>query len=379
MIADPPGAPIGRCHHSAALRLRVGYDLAPEMITSAGIGRYARELRRALSRRADVELIELRPHVARSRAAARHRIAQGLVREIAYYGWTLDRQARRRDVDVVHAPAYGPHRSRLPYVMTVHDVLPIVRPQLFPFVIRTHFSLTIRRTAMAAASVLTDTDYGREQLIEVFGLAPDRVVSVPLGADERFSPGQPARELLRDRFGIDRPYVLCVGTLEPRKNLVAAVRAMEQAKLAPDVMLVVAGARGWRNGEFERALAETDVPVAMTGRVTDDELVELYRGAVCLLFPSLWEGYGLPPLEAMATGCPVIATERPTVPEVVGDAGVLVDPTDVEAIAEALRSVAGDEALRSGLRAKGLARAAELTWERTAAETLAVYRDVVHA
>jgi glycosyltransferase involved in cell wall biosynthesis len=117
----------------------------------------------------------------------------------------------------------------------------------------------------------------------------------------------------------------------------------------------------------------------MTGRVSDDELVELYRGAVCLLFPSLWEGYGLPPLEAMATGCPVIATERPTVPEVVGDAGVLVDPTDVEAIAEALRAVAGDETLRAGLRARGLARAAELTWERTAAETMAVYRDVVHA
>ena len=349
------------------------------MITSAGIGRYARELRRALSRRRDVDVVELRPHRPRSREAGRHRIAQGLVREIAYYGWTFDRQARRAHADVVHAPAYGPLRSRTPYVMTIHDVLPIVRPQLFPYVIRAHFSLTTRRSAMRAACVITDTVYGREQLGDVLGLPSDRVVSVPLGADERFSPGPAAPQLLRDRFGIDRPYVLCVGTLEPRKNLVAALRAVERAQLAPDVMLVVAGGRGWRNAEFERALEETDVPVAMTGRVSDDELVELYRGAECLLFPSLWEGYGLPPLEAMATGCPVIASERPTVPEVVGDAGVLVDPEDVDAIAEALRSVVGDGARSDELRRKGLARAAELTWERTAEETVGVYRRVVGA
>jgi glycosyltransferase involved in cell wall biosynthesis len=347
------------------------------MITSAGIGRYARELRRALSRREDVELVDLRPHRPRNRASAGHRIAQGLAREIAYYGWTLDRQARRGRADLVHVPAYGPHRSRLPYVLTIHDVLPVVRPELFPFVIRTHFALAVRRSAMRAACVVTQTDHVREQLIDVFGLAPDRVASVPLGADERFSPGPAAPQRLRERFGIDRPYVVCVGTLEPRKNLVAALRAMERAQLAPEVMLVVAGGRGWRNAEFERALEKTEVPVAMTGRVSDEELVELYRGAACLLFPSLWEGYGLPPLEAMAAGCPVIATDRPTVPEVVGDAGLLVDPTDVDALAEALRSVVGDERRREEMRRSGLARAAELTWERTARETVGVYRRVL--
>jgi alpha-1,3-rhamnosyl/mannosyltransferase len=255
-------------------------------------------------------------------------------------------------------------------------VLPLVEPQLFPPVIRAHFALTVRPRARRAARVLTDTEHGRAQLVEVLGLAPERVAAIPLGVDERFARGPADPERLRERFGIDRPYVLCVGTLEPRKNLLAALQAVERAGVAPDVALVVAGGQGWRNEAFERAREQTAVEVVMTGRVSDDELVALYRGALCLLFPSLWEGYGLPPVEAMACGCPVIATDRPTVPEVVGDAGVLVDPLDVAAIAAAVASVVGDAHRREQLRARGLERAAGLTWQRTAAATAGLYRAV---
>jgi glycosyltransferase involved in cell wall biosynthesis len=361
------------------VRVRVGYDLAPELITSAGIGRYARELRLALARRDDVEVIDLLPHRPRRRGTARHRIAQGLVRELAYYGWSLDRQAAAAGADVVHTPAYGPLRCRAPYVMTVHDVLPLVQPRMFPPVIRAHFALTTRPRARAAERVLADSEHGREQLVDVLGLPPERVVAVPLGVDAHFSPGPADREQLGERFGIDRPYVLCVGTLEPRKNLLAALQAVERARIGGEVMLVVAGGQGWRNEAFERAVEATDVRLTVTGRVSDTELAELYRGALCLVFPSLWEGYGLPPLEAMACGCPVIATTRPAVPEVVGDAGLLVDPLDVDAIAGAIRRVTADAELSARLRERGLARAAELTWERTARETAAVYRDVAAA
>jgi glycosyltransferase involved in cell wall biosynthesis len=234
----------------------------------------------------------------------------------------------------------------------------------------------VSRRARLAQAIVAYTEHTRAEIVDVLGVPAERITAIPPGVDPLFAPGASREALLRERFGIDRPYVLCVGTLEPRKNLHRALSAVEGARLGDDVALVIAGGSGWRNNAFEAELARSTVPVTLAGAVSDPELVELYRGARCLLFPSLFEGYGLPPLEAMACGCPVITSDRSTLPDVVGDAGLLVDPLDVEQMGEAVRAVVADADMRGRMRERGLARAAEQTWERAADRTLAVLRRV---
>ncbi|HEV2752968.1 MAG TPA: glycosyltransferase family 1 protein [Solirubrobacteraceae bacterium] len=355
----------------------VAYDLVPEQITGGGIARYAVELRRALTVRGDVRLVPVGPR-ARRRHRSAHRWTQGLRREGWYHTIGLDRAARAGGAEVVHCPgALAPERSRLPLVLTVHDVLPLVHPGLFPRTTVAHQRLLLARRARRAARVIVNTRHVREEVVALLGVEPERVRVVPCGVAAPFRPAPPDPAWLRERFGLDRPYVLAVGTLEPRKNLLGAVRGLRAAALGDEVAMVVAGAQGWRNEVFESQAPRAGVPLVMTGRVTDEELVRLYSGARCLIFPSLYEGYGLPPLEAMACGCPVISSDRCGLPEVVDDAGVLVDPLDPQAIGAAIRALAADEARRAQLRERALARPAQMTWERAGAQTVDVYRELV--
>jgi len=360
----------------APVPLTVAYDLVPERITAGGIRRYAVELRRALAAREDVRLVAVGPR-ARRRDRARLRVAQGLAREGWHHTVGLDRTARVAGADLVHCPgAFAPQRSRLPLVLTIHDVLPLAHPELFPRVTVLQERLVLARRARRAARVIVNTGHVRDEAVALLGLAPERVRVVPCGVDARFRPVAPDPGGLRARFGLDRPYVLAVGTLEPRKNLLGAVRGLRAAGLGDEVALVIAGAQGWKNETFEREAPRAGVPLVMTGRVSDDELVGLYAGARCLVFPSLYEGYGLPPLEAMACGCPVVSSDRSGLPEVVGDAGLLVDPLDPEAIGAAIRTLVTDEEYRETLRERALARAAKLSWDHVAARTVDVYREV---
>jgi alpha-1,3-rhamnosyl/mannosyltransferase len=356
--------------------LTVAYDLVPELITAGGIRRYAAQLRRALAARDDVRLVAVGPR-ARRRDRAVLRIAQGLAREGWHHTVGLDRAARAAGADVVHCPgAFAPQRSTAPLVLTVHDVLPLVHPELFPRVTVAQQRLVLARRARRAARVIVNTQHVRDEAATLLGLEHERIRVVPCGVDGRFRPTAPDPGRARERWGIDRPYVLAVGTLEPRKNLLGAVHGLRAAGLGDEVALVVAGAQGWRNEAFEREAPRAGVPLVMTGWVSDEELVGLYSGARCLVFPSLYEGYGLPPLEAMACGCPVVSSDRCGLPEVVGDAGVLVDPLDPEAIGAAIRALVDDEARRTELGERALARAAGLTWEHVAQRTVAVYREV---
>ena len=191
---------------------------------------------------------------------------------------------------------------------------------------------------------------------------------IPLAADPSFSvpvqtPGHPA---------IQGPYVLAVGTIEPRKNLkrlIAAWLELSEGERAGNVIALV-GPRGWDDAPI--LAAARDAGVVLTGRVDEPALRALYAGATAFVYPSLYEGFGLPPLEAMAAGCPVITSDRSSLPEVVGDAALLVDPTDTQAIAEAIRRLIGDAELADTLRQRGRARAATFSWEATARETLAL-------
>jgi alpha-1,3-rhamnosyl/mannosyltransferase len=252
----------------------------------------------------------------------------------------------------------------------MHDVLVLSAPELFSAPIRANFRALAGPLARRAAVVLTGSHASARDIAEHLRVPEERIAVTPYGVEPRFRPAPASPELLA-RLGIDRPYVACVGTLEPRKNLVTALRAF--ARIGGDVALVIVGGRGWRNEAFEDELRAVRGKVVLTGFLGDEDLVGVLAGARCFVYPSLHEGYGFPPLEAMACGTPVVTSATSSLPEVVGDAGLLVDPRDEEAVAGAVERLLGDDDLHASLRAAGLARAASYTWERCAAATVAAY------
>jgi glycosyltransferase involved in cell wall biosynthesis len=257
--------------------------------------------------------------------------------------------------------------ARVPCAVVVHDLipfLPAMRPRLRSTVIeRATAPLGVRR----AAALICDSASTAHDLVARFPAADGKTSVVLLAADARFSAGASDVGAVLDGHGVKRPYLLSVGTLEPRKNLPRLIEA------AAGRRLVLVGARGWEAGEIEAAARAADTDVALLGRVGDDELVALYQGAEAFCYPSLYEGFGLPVLEALAAGVPVVTSNVSSLPEVAGDAAVLVDPLDVGSIRAGI-----DEALRRAeeLRAAGPRQAAGFSWERTARETLSVLRSL---
>ncbi len=348
--------------------LRVALDMSPALVSVAGVGRYAKGLRDALLRRADVELRELS-----TPTGLPGRVGRGLVREGVWYPLLLGH--RSRGMQLVHCPApYGARTGGLPLVLTAHDVLPLSRPELFTRTITAHMRHVSTRQLRKASRVLCGSEHVRGELADLVGVEPHRIAVTPWGVDERFRPSERDPDWVRERFGVNGRYVLSVGTLEPRKNLARAVQAFARVRReTEDCSLVIVGAAGWRNEAFEHELGAAGERVVVAGRVTDEELVRLYGGADCLLFPSLGEGIGFPVIEAMSCGTPVVTSDRTSLPELAGDAALLVDPTDPEAIADAVLALRDPE-LAGILSERGLQRSAAHTWDRCAETTVSVYR-----
>ena len=318
--------------------LRLGIDVSPLELTDAGTARYLRNL---LDRLDGVE-------VRRYSFPGTSRPAK-VTRDMLWYLGALPLRAARDRADVLHCPGHrGPLRSRVPIVVTVHDLGVFRYPDTFNRWTRGYSRVFLPRLARGARLVIAVSEFTKAEAVELLGVEPGRVRVIPHGVTSPFEPVGPAA-------GGD--YALAVGTLEPRKNLARAVLAAERA----GVELRVVGPQGWGG-----------VDIDTVGFVQDDELARLYRGAQCLVYPSLYEGFGLPVLEAMACGIPVVTSATGATAEVAGDAAVLVDPLDVEAIAAGIR-----EAIerRDELRAAGLERASQFTWENAARQTVDVYRE----
>ena len=295
---------------------------------------------------------------------------------------TLSAELRRNPVDVLHVQFTSPPLSPCPVVVSIHDLSFEHLPQTFKWRSRKQLRITVRRTARQASQVIALSQHARNDIINTYHVNPQKISVIPLSAGDRFRPIKDEEELQRVRqtYGIKGEYMLSVGAIQPRKNLgrlVAAYARLHHAKSEGKLpKLVLAGKCAWLYDKTLRTIKELQLndSVIVTGYVPESDLPALYSGAICFIYPSYFEGFGLPPLEAMQCGVPVIVGDRTSLPEVVGAAGILVDPFDVDALAAAIEKVISDSDLRTELGVQGLARAKLFNWQETARQTLAVYR-----
>ena len=322
--------------------MNVAVDVTPLAQTRAGTARYLRAL---------LPRVERAVHVRRVRGFARGR-AGTLWLDLAWYPHVLP--LRARSADVLHCSTYrGPVHTRTPLVVTVHDIAVFRHPETFPRWTREYSRRVVPRVLRAARRILAVSEFTASELEAVLGIEREKIRVVPNAVDTVFSPDGPRA---------DGDYVLAVGTLEPRKNLVRTIDAAARLGLE----LRVVGARGWGGVQARGA------HVRWLGEVSDEELARQYRGAACLAYPSLYEGFGIPVLEAMACGAAVVTSAGGATAEVAGRAGVLVDPLDPAAIAAGIEEAI---AHRDTLRPLGLERAQEFSWDESARLTVEAYRE----
>ena len=287
----------------------------------------------------------------------------------------------KNPVDVLHVQFTAPLIPPCPVVASIHDLAFEHLPRTFKRRSSMQMRLTVRHTAKRAAHIITLSEYSKRDIVQTYGIAPERITVTPAAASPSFAPVTDEKELarVRDLYGIEGDYILSVGSIQPRKNLsrlIAAYsrlrRAQPEAKLP---QLVLAGKCSWLYDETLQTIKDLEVGqfVILTGYVPQGDLPALYSGAVCFVYPSYFEGFGLPPLEAMKCGAAVIVGDKTSLPEVVGDAALMVDPFDVDEIAQAMEQVIFDSSLRSQLCSKGLEQAQLFDWRETARKTLTVY------
>jgi glycosyltransferase involved in cell wall biosynthesis len=259
-------------------------------------------------------------------------------------------------------------------VCTIHDLIPLDHPEWFNRRFGEWYSWLLPRLAKRVRHMIAISDFTKDRIVKRLGVSAEKVTVIPNGVDSRFSPRNAEEiERVRRALGITpAPYLLYVGSLEPRKNLPRLLAAWRtaQSSAPKDVRLIIAGARGSKRVFGALEIKAVPPRTEFIGYVPDEHLPELYSGAVALVYPSLYEGFGLPPLEAMACGTPVVTSDGTSLPEVVGDNAVLVDPHDADSIAEGLVRVLSSPSLRDAMSREGRKRAARFTWEQTAHQTL---------
>lgn len=359
-----------------------------------GSGQYARALVAQLASRADLRVTVLRPEPAPVVAvdAVGGLPAVGLaapvrggarVRKVWWEQVGLPRAAVQAGVDLIHVPYFAaPLRLGRPVVATVHDVIPLVLPLYAGSVAMRLYLRVVSQAVRGAAAVLTDSETSRADVLRVLRLPSARVTTVPLAVGPVFQPRPPAAIApVLARLGARPPYLVNVGGFDVRKNLPFLIQAVARATASdPRWQLVIVGQPHTGNPRLYPdprpivAAAGLTERTVFTGFIDEDAKAALYAGADLCVFPTLYEGFGLPPLEAMACGAPVLAADRSSLPEVVGDGGALADPTDLDAFVDALAALLADPERRAALGRAGLARAARFSWAATADQTVTVYR-----
>ncbi|MBI2886693.1 MAG: glycosyltransferase family 4 protein [Chloroflexi bacterium] len=368
-----------------------GYFLAQP---TTGTGQYTAGLLRELEDRWPGELSVLLPAAAVATLgqhdASRARFhflsmpLPGHLGKVWFEQVAVPRAAARLGADLLHIPYLGaPLRSTVPVVVTAHDLIQLMVPQLRGGLLVRLYNLLAAASARRATVILADSEHTRQAVIQRLRISPQRVRRAYLAADQRFGSHQQPAEgaLLAAKYGLESPYLLYMGGLDVRKNVAALIRAY--ARSGCQATLAIAGAPRSGHGaafpDLRHVAQESGVAerVRFLGWVAEEDKPALYRGALLFVFPSRYEGFGLTPLEAMACGTPVLCSNATSLPEVVGDAALLFSPDDEAGLAELIRQGASDPALRERLGAQGLRRAETFSWTATAQQTIEVYHQVL--
>ena len=381
--------------------MRIAIDYSAAVNQHAGIGRLVRNQVLALAEvdhDNDYRLVYARPNrdsvpqFPRARNFSRHEV--GLGERWLTILWHRAKLPFPADwltgpVDVYHCPDFVlPPLRKARGILTVHDLAFLMRPDCADERLRAYLEEVVPRSVRRADFIIADSENTRNALVVLLGARPASIEVVPGGVEDRFTPvtDQNLLRRARARLGVgDAPFVLAIGVLEPRKNLNrlmdAFVMLKQRRKVAPDLKLVLAGGKGWLYDEIleHHAGSPAREDILMPGFVADDALPAIYSAADVLAFPSLYEGFGLPILEAMACGTPVVASRASCLPEVAEGAALLIDPTNVEGLASALELALMDTEVRDQLIGQGLRRASEYSWRRAAEQLLDVYRKVASA
>jgi glycosyltransferase involved in cell wall biosynthesis len=375
--------------------MRIGLDGIPLTEPKAGIGHYTAELGRALARGSPSDEFEfVAPDRFRVEGGAEFartlppnlRVVHARSRGLRLRWWSLGLPlyTRERRLDLFHGTNYHiPVWDACPTVVTIHDLSPLLHSDTHREELVRRARLRLPAMARAATMIITDSESVRREVCEHFHLTPDRVAAVPLAPRRAFRRVTAKEaEAVRRRLGVEDDFLLFVGTVEPRKNLSTLVCAfaalMRETHLRPQ--LVIAGGRGWLNDELFALIMREGVRARtlFTGYVSDEDLRALYSSCALSIYPSLYEGFGLPPLEAMSCGAAVVTSRIPVLEETCGGgAARLFEPTDVQALTRALAELLADENARARLSEAGRTRASQFTWERTAARTREVYKEAL--
>jgi glycosyltransferase involved in cell wall biosynthesis len=299
-------------------------------------------------------------------------------------GWDLGRLLRHDKPDLVHVQYTAPLLGQAPIVVTVHDVSFLEHPEYFTWSRRAQLRHTVAQTVRHAARVLTVSEFSRDAILRSYDVAPHKVRVIPNAAnpDFRVIGREKAQRAVQERLRLDAPFVLSVGDLQPRKNQIGLIAAYaKMLKAHPQIKhhLVLTGKETWFTPKVREAAQTSGFAdrIHFTGFVIDDQLLELYNACDCFVFPSFYEGFGLPILEAMACGRAVACSNTAAMPEVADGAGILFDPHSVDEIERAMSDILLDPELRARKERLGIQRAASFSWQKSARATLDVYREVV--
>ncbi len=372
--------------------MKVGYDATAAVSQGAGIGRYSRELLAALlkaepSNRYAVFYASRRPSIRFSDPDGRLSIASlPITDREANAVWQrlrlpLPIEFRTGKIDLMHCPDFSLPPSLAPSIATVHDLAFEVVPQYSYPSLAAYLHVVTPRSVKRARAVVVTSANTKADVISRYGTSPDKIHVIPIGASESFTPVAGTNDLsILQGYGIQRPFILTVGTLEPRKNLERVLEAFAKLPVdLDDVSLIIVGRPGWMyNGIFEtHQRLELGARVKFLESVNDEQLAALYRQAEISVYASLYEGFGLPPLEALASGCPVACSGNSAVGELVAGTAEIFDPWDVEDIATTIEGLLRDSERREELRLAGPRRAEQFSWNAIALRMLSLYRNVL--